>query len=124
MTFAPTSHNFMPTYCGVNVCLVLCESTNRRFQTGEGPSRGLLHDCEIFTNLREPSFEALLHSGHSGASVRCRDYVTSAQLSTALVSASQHKQTRPQTSDQPCIWQTIIKIILMTILCLNFPLVV
>ena len=24
----------------------------RRFQPGEGPSRGLLHDCEIFGNLR------------------------------------------------------------------------
>ena len=24
----------------------------RRFQPGEGPSRGLLRDCEIFSNLR------------------------------------------------------------------------
>ena len=31
-------------------------------QTVEGPSRGLLHDCEIFTKLREGSFEALLNT--------------------------------------------------------------
>ena len=29
-----------------------CESASRRFQLEEGPSRGLLCDCEIFGNLR------------------------------------------------------------------------
>ena len=29
-----------------------CESASRRFQPGEGPSRGLLRDCEIFGNIR------------------------------------------------------------------------
>ena len=29
-----------------------CESAIRSFQPGEGPSRGLLRDCEIFANLR------------------------------------------------------------------------
>ena len=32
---AQTSNNFN----------VKCESASRRFQPGEGPSRGLLHDC-------------------------------------------------------------------------------
>ena len=30
-----------------------CESTSRHFQPGEGPSRGLLRDCETSRNLRE-----------------------------------------------------------------------
>ena len=34
--------------------------TSRRFKPGEGPSRGLLCDCEIFPNLRF-SFEALIY---------------------------------------------------------------
>ena len=29
-----------------------CKSASRRFQPREGPSRGLLRDCEIFVNLR------------------------------------------------------------------------
>ena len=29
-----------------------CESASRRFQPGEGPSRGLLRDCEIVGNIR------------------------------------------------------------------------
>ena len=28
-----------------------CESATRHFQPREGPSRGLLRDCEIFANL-------------------------------------------------------------------------
>ena len=31
-----------------------------RFQSGEGPSRCLLHDCKTSHNLRQPSFQALL----------------------------------------------------------------
>ena len=30
----------------------MCESPSRHFQPGEGPSRGLLQDCEIFAYLR------------------------------------------------------------------------
>ena len=30
------------------------------FQPGEGPSRGLHRDCEIFSNLHQPSFQALV----------------------------------------------------------------
>ena len=38
----------LSTYCG---CLK-CESASRRFQQEEGPSRGLLHGCENFVNIR------------------------------------------------------------------------
>ena len=34
--------------------------SSRRFQPGEGPSRGLLCDCKTSRNLREPLFEALV----------------------------------------------------------------
>ena len=42
-------------HCQVHVCLAYClkcKSTSRHFQPGDDPSRGLLHDCEIFANLR------------------------------------------------------------------------
>ena len=35
-----------------------CESVSRRFQPGEGPSKGLLCDCEIFA---DGSFAALIN---------------------------------------------------------------
>ena len=36
-----------------------CESTSRHFQSGEGPSRGLLRDCETSRNLREALVDIL-----------------------------------------------------------------
>ena len=43
----------MPTQRSLRNKLHLkCESASRCFQSGEGPSRGLLRDCEIFANLR------------------------------------------------------------------------
>ena len=34
--------------------MILCLAASRHFQSGEGPSRGLLRDCEtsIFANVR------------------------------------------------------------------------
>ena len=40
----------------------MCESGSSRFQQGEGPSRGLLRDCEP---LYGPSFPALIGRLHS-----------------------------------------------------------
>ena len=37
--------------------ILKCESASRRFQPGEGPSRGLLRDCE---NFADGSFAALV----------------------------------------------------------------
>ena len=36
------------------VMILLCLAATRHFQSGEGPSRGLLRDCEtsIFANVR------------------------------------------------------------------------
>ena len=33
-------------------CTITEKAPSRRFQPGEGPSGGLLHDCEIFAHLR------------------------------------------------------------------------
>ena len=46
MTFASVSqfHVYLPWGQRLAYCLK-CESTSRRFQPGEGPSRGLLRDC-------------------------------------------------------------------------------
>ena len=42
------------------------------FKPGEGPSRGLLRDCKTFSNLREPSFEALVEMlSHLVVNVLC-----------------------------------------------------
>ena len=57
----------MSTYRGVNVCLALClkcESASRHFQPEEGPSRGILSDCEIFANLRLKLYGAVLTCLH------------------------------------------------------------
>ena len=38
---------------------IKCESGSIHFQPGEGPSRGLLRDYTVITNLRMELFEAL-----------------------------------------------------------------
>ena len=46
--------HFQVYLLSVHACLALClecGSASRRFHPGEGPSKGLLHHCEIFTNL-------------------------------------------------------------------------
>ena len=53
MTFASASQ-FHVYLLWVNACLALClkcENTTRHSRPREGPSRGLLCDCEIFTDL-------------------------------------------------------------------------
>ena len=72
MTFASASqfHTYLQW---VNICLASCESTSRYFQPGEGPSRGLLRDCEKFG---KGSFEALVcgccQPPHSRLGQTCR----------------------------------------------------
>ena len=38
-------------YCLVNSVCLKCENATRCFQSGGGPGRGLLCDCEIFTKV-------------------------------------------------------------------------
>ena len=53
-----------------------CESASRHFQPEEGPSGGLLHDCEIFANLRL----TIVSSSSHQAPERCHDHQQHWQL--------------------------------------------